>query len=114
MIFMFHFWAHFPLAGTSFVAHCSIMTELARMKRPERALSTFIWFEQSPRHALNDCRPYTRIVSLLSRHREHTGDALGIVDRMFDLHIKPDLVCFNTAIDAAGAKPSDEPPIVHH
>lgn len=79
------------------------MTELAKMKRPERALATFIWFEQSPRHTINDCRPYTRIVSLLSRHREHTGDALRIVDRMFARGIAPDLVCFNAAIDVAGA-----------
>lgn len=92
------------LKGTtvSLAQMSGIMTELAKMKRPERALATFIWFEQSPRHDLDDCRPYTRIVSLLSRHREHTGDALRIVDRMFARGIAPDLVCYNAAIDVAG------------
>ena len=75
------------------------------MKRADRALATFTWFEQSPRHNLDDCWPYTRIISLLARDRAHTGDAMRILDRMLARRIAPDLIFFNAAIDVAGELP---------
>ena len=88
---------------------CSVLTELAKLKRPDRALATFVWVEQSPQYSIDDCRLYTRIVSLLGRHRGYATAALRILDRMQVRRIAPDLVCFNAAIDIAGPPPPPPP-----
>lgn len=85
------------------VSHCSILTELAKLHQPDRALATFAWFEQSPQYSVDGCLLYTRMISILGRHKRHTAHALRIFDRMQARRIQPDLMCFNAAINVAGA-----------
>lgn len=83
-------------------AICSLLTQLAKLRQPDRALATFLWFEQSPLYSIGDCLLYTRVISILGRHKRHRMTALRIFDRMQARRIPPDIMCFNTAIDVAG------------
>jgi pentatricopeptide repeat protein len=81
---------------------CSILTQLAKLGQPDRALATFVWFEQSPQYSISGCLLYTRMISILSRHKRFQAHALRLFDRMLARRISPDLMCFNAAINAAG------------
>ncbi len=93
----------YRLSRALWVFHCSILTELAKLHQPDRALATFAWFEQSPQYSVDGCLLYTRMISILGRHKRHTAHALRIFDRMQARRIQPDLMCFNAAINVAGA-----------
>jgi pentatricopeptide repeat protein len=81
---------------------CSVLTQLAKLHQPDRALATFVWFEQSPQYNISGCLLYTRMISILSRHKRFQAHAVRLFDRMLARRILPDLMCFNAAINAAG------------
>ena len=81
---------------------CSVLTQLAKLRQPDRALATFVWFEQSPQYHISGCLLYTRMISILSRHKRFQAHAVRLFDRMLARRIQPDLMCFNAAINAAG------------
>lgn len=61
-----------------------------------------MWFEQSPQYNISGCLLYTRMISILSRHKRFQAHAVRLFDRMLARRILPDLMCFNAAINAAG------------
>lgn len=92
-----------PALHSPRLLRCSILTELAKLRQPDRALATFAWFEQSPAYSIGDCLLYTRMISILGRHKRFHVHALRLFDRMQARRIPPDLMCFNAAINVAGA-----------
>ena len=74
-----------------------------------KALKAFEWMQlhSGDQYAFDtqDTFLYTRLMTMFSRRASDCSQALRIFDSMQSRGIKPDLVAYNTAINAAG-KPS--------
>lgn len=71
-----------------------------------KALKAFEWMQShsGDQHAFDtqDTFLYTRLMTMFSRRSSDCSQALRIFDSMHSRGIKPDLVAYNTAINAAG------------
>ena len=69
-----------------------------------KALKAFEWMEKqnSSDFDTHDTFLYTRLMTMFSRRSKDCSDALQIFESMQSRGIKPDLVAYNTAINAAG------------
>ncbi len=70
-----------------------------------KALKAFEWMEKqdsSGNFDTHDTFLYTRLMTMFSHRSSDCSDALQIFESMQSRGIKPDLVAYNTAINAAG------------
>lgn len=70
-----------------------------------KALKAFEWMEKQKSRGdfdTHDTFLYTRLMTMFSRRSNDCSDALQIFESMQSRGIKPDLVAYNTAINAAG------------
>ena len=96
---------------------CRVLSYLDKWGHSNKALRAFEWMQlhTGKQHAFDtqDTFLYTRLMTMFTRRSSDCSQALHIFDSMQSRGIKPDLVAYNTAINAAGkpfstyfAKPS--------
>lgn len=88
---------------------CRVLSYLDKWGHSKKALKAFEWMQL---HSGDQCAfdtqdtfLYTRLMTMFSRRSSDCSQALRIFGSMQSRGIKPDLVAYNTAINAAG-KPS--------
>lgn len=86
-----------------------VLSYLDKWGHRHKALRAFEWMQQhdGEQHVFDtqDTFLYTRLMTMFSRRSSDCSQALHIFDSMQSRGIKPDLIAYNTAINAAG-KPS--------
>ena len=87
-----------------------VLAYLDKWGHRHKALRAFEWMQLhgSGQHAFDtqDTFLYTRLMTMFSRRSSDCSQALHIFDSMQSRGIKPDLIAYNTAINAAGEHPS--------
>lgn len=83
-----------------------VLSYLDKWGHRHKALKAFEWMQLQggEQHAFDtkDTFLYTRLMTMFSRRSSDCSQALHIFDSMQSRGIKPDLVAYNTAINAAG------------
>lgn len=82
-----------------------ILSHLDKWGHRMKALKAFEWMEKqdsSGNFDTHDTFLYTRLMTMFSHRSSDCSDALQIFESMQSRGIKPDLVAYNTAINAAG------------
>ena len=86
-----------------------VLSYLDKWGHRHKALRAFEWMQLhgGEQHVFDtqDTFLYTRLMTMFSRRSSDCSQALHIFDSMQSRGIKPDLIAYNTAINAAG-KPS--------
>lgn len=83
-----------------------VLAYLDKWGHRRKALRAFEWMQLhgGGQHAFDtqDTYLYTRLMTMFSRRSSDCSQALHIFDSMQSRGIKPDLIAYNTAINAAG------------
>ena len=83
-----------------------MLSYLDKWGHRHKALKAFEWMQlhSNEQHAFDtqDTFLYTRLMTMFSRRSSDCSRALHIFDSMQSRGIKPDLIAYNTAINAAG------------
>ena len=78
-----------------------LLSWLGNEGHPNRALEVFDWLEGRREYVTEVCILYTRLASMLSRHKGGLETAMRLFERMQARGIRPDTVAFNSAINVA-------------
>ena len=123
LLFFDHFWPssvllqllmnNFFSCSSTFVCACRVLSYMDKWGHSNKALKAFEWMQlhSGDQHAFDtqDTFLYTRLITMFSRRASDCSEALRIFDSMQSRGIKPDLVAYNTAINAAGKPFSNAP-----
>ena len=83
-----------------------VLSYLDKWGNRNKALKAFEWMEMHSNpdddFDTHDTFLYTRLMTMFTRRSKDCSEALRIFDNMQKKGIKPDLIAYNTAINAAG------------
>lgn len=98
---------HTSISASSVLTCVSrVLSQLDKWGQRNKALKAFEWMElhcdEQDAFDTRDTFLYTRLMTMFSRRASDCAQALHIFDSMQSRGIKPDLIAYNTAINAAG------------